>query len=159
MIKNISNILLIKNSLIYQNDLIRPFVDAFFLNPSKDSRFQLFKKYFFAKEDFLKENASYVQKNFYVFVGYRFLKRKYRPMFLSFSEDNKDEYQITGFSTLINSDPLFNCYITLDGFDNLNFKITCMRNLFDDSLYDNLTQISKETEKHNEAVRRKINKR
>lgn len=163
----LTNSITIKESPFYniEDGLLRPFIDAYFLKPDlvkDDQRCVLLKRYSFG-QIISSPLSKYLEKNVDLFIGYRFLSRKYRPFYLSLSKYDDTHFEITGFSTLMDDDlikPWYLNYITHPDFTNWNFELNVSRNEDRylpmknriDSIYKSLTKIAEKTKCKNEKI-------
>lgn len=166
----------IKESPFYKNEIIRPFMDAFFLKPElvkDDKRCHLLNQYIFGDYQIeqLKKYPTYVLSHVDIFIGYRFLFRKYRPFFLTLSKYDKREFEITGYSTLMDEDltsrPYYSRYEVLPTFTDWNFDLkisgykespprSVSKNQLKDSIYESLVKIANKTQRKNEMIMKKM---
>lgn len=175
-IQVLSTSISIQDSPFYKNEVLKPFIDAYLLKPDlvkNDERCQLFGKYKFGDYAIgeLTKYPSYAVKHFDMFIGYRFLSRFYRPFFLSMTDHDKDEFEITGFSTIMTDDfnkDYYKSFKKLPEFTNWKFEITVSadvhpapwlktkrRDGLADSILVNLVRIAEKTLKRNEVIQKR----
>lgn len=175
-LESIASSITIKESPFYKNEIIRPFIDAFLLKPELvkgDKRCHLLNQYIFGDHHIeqLKKYPTYGSSHVDIFIGYRFLSRKYRPFFLSLSKYDKKEFEITGYSTLMDEDlisrPYYSRYEILPTFTNWNFDLKISgegmkfhqvipKDQLKNSIYESLKKIAKKTQKRNETIMEKM---
>lgn len=172
-IENLSTSISIQESPFYKNEVLRPFIDAFLLKPDlvkNDDRCQLFGKYKFGDYAVgeLTKYPSYAIRHFDLFIGYRFLSRLYRPFFLSMTEHDGNEFEITGFSTVMTDDfnkDYYKSFKKLPEFTSWKFELTVSADQhlapwikdkkkggLNDSILANLTRIADKTLKRNNVI-------
>lgn len=162
----ISNLITIKNSPFYKSEILRPFIDAYTLKPNivgDDKRCVLLNKYKFGSEalSFIEEPNNYNRSHFDIFIGYRFLNRKYRPFYLSISKHDEKEFEICGFSTIMDNDfkrDYYETFTMLPNFIDWNFNLILCNDTITggrDSLFNNLKKISEKTLKKNMKLAKK----
>lgn len=180
-ITNLASAITIKDSPFYKNEVIRPFIDAFFLKPNlvkNDERCVLLNQYIFGEHEIeqLEKYPKYVTSHVNVFIGYRFLSRKYRPFFLTLSKYDDTNFEITGYSTLMDNDLIgrkyYQIYKVLPPFKNWNFRLSISGDEFKGvsqfrksrferhdmrSIYESLEEIAKKTKRKNNKILEKMN--
>lgn len=157
-IELISKSITVKNSPFYKISSLKPFIDAYFLKPElvkDDERFKLLNRYLFGPYEC--SNEAKPEHYFHIFIGYRFLKRKYRPLFLTLSKYYPNEYHISGYSTMLDEGELesmyWSTYKVLPGWKDWNFTVTTnYTGTYDDELSNNIKSMGKKTEKRNEIL-------
>lgn len=176
-ITSLASAITIKESPFYKNEVIRPFIDAFFLKPNlvkNDKRCVLLNQYIFGEYEIeqLEKYPKYVTSHVNIFIGYRFLSRKYQPFFLTLSKYDDSNFEITGYSTLMDDDltgrPYYQVYKVLPAFRNWNFSLSISGeeepkiskrkspNEFR-SIYESLQSISEKTKMKNDKLLNKMN--
>lgn len=172
-IDTIGTLVSIQNSPFYKNEIIRPFIDAYLIKPDlvkEDDRFQLFKKYLFgvnSKLNLTNDELYYFNNHFDIFIGYRFLSKKYHPFFLSIREISDQEFEVTGYSTFMDDDldrDYYKFYQILPNFKSTSFSLHLTKDSYhsqtfsglDMSLYESLSEMSKKTEKRNKILKAKM---
>jgi hypothetical protein len=180
-ITSLASSITIKDSPFYKNEIIRPFIDAFFLNPDlvkNDKRCVLLNQYIFGEYEIgqLEGCLKYISRHVNIFIGYRFLSRKYRPFFLTLSKYDDTNFEITGYSTLMDDDLIerryYQIYKVLPAFKNWNFKLSIagdelkgvsrFRKSYSKwhtirSIYESLEEIAKKTKRKNDKILEKMN--
>ena len=181
---SLASAITIKDSPFYKNEVIRPFIDAFLLKPDlvkNDKRCVLLNQYIFGEYliEQLEKYPKYISNHVNIFIGYRFLSRKYRPFFLTLSKYDDTNYEITGYSTLMDDDligrPYYQVYKILPNFKNWNFSLSISGDELKDvpkkikfrksasewhdvrSIYESLEEISKKTKRKNDKILEKMN--
>ena len=181
-ITSLASAITIKDSPFYKNEIIRPFIDAFFLKPDlvkNDKRCVLLNQYIFGEYEIgqLERYLKYISRHVNIFIGYRFLSRKYRPFFLTLSKHDDTNFEITGYSTLMDDDLIgrryYQIYKVLPAFKNWNFNLSIAGDEFKGnisqfrksdskwyavrSIHESLEEIAKKTKRKNDKILEKMN--
>ncbi len=126
--KNINDVIEAVNiteTTFYKNDYLRPFIYTYLNNPKLYKGkfpFKLLHNYCFGTD---LEYKDY--KHTYVFAGYRWLNRKFWPLFIAITQYN-NMFDITGFSTYDSTYSWFEKYKDLGFVKNLDLNIRIENN-------------------------------
>lgn len=180
-ITSLASAITIKDSPFYKNEVIRPFIDAFLLKPDlvkNDKRCVLLNQYIFGEYEIeqLEKYPKYISSHVNIFIGYRFLSRKYRPFFLTLSKYDDTNFEITGYSTLMDDDLIgrryYQIYKVLPAFKNWNFSLSISGDELKGvsqfrrssaewhdvrTIYESLEKIAEKTKRKNDKILEKMN--